>query len=215
MATPFFVKDCALAVIATGESAESLIQLKEALARVPTSSIYYHFWGGRLRSEFAHPEFHNDFALWTHIHLHDNILSEKLGILDPIEYANLDDLRRTIIDLIEDRLEEIEYILWSQRESRFHFLRSSIIIFDTPIKASHPSELKGIIPNLTSNSIFYHFIDARTRTKDGTDDFTTWLLNFKDDFPELIAKIRQIDPYFLSLTEIRQRLSELLNEHFS
>ncbi len=214
MTTPFYIKDCALAVMATGEAAESLIQFREALIKVPLSSIYYHFWGGRLRSTFTHPEFHNDFAMWAHMHLRDDVLSEKLGILDPIDYPNLEDLRRTIIELVEERLEEVEYILWSKRDTLFHFLHSTIIIFDTHIQALHPSDLKSIIPNLTASSIFYHFIDARTRSPNGMDDFSTWLTHFKEDFPELLAKVEEIDPFFLTPAEIRQKLSELINEHF-
>lgn len=215
MTMPFFIKDCALAVIATGEIAESMVQFKEVLRRIPLNSIYYHFWGSRLRSTVSPPQFVNDLAHWAHIHLHDDVLSEKLGILDPVEYAGLEDLRKAILEIFEEHLDEIEYMLWSKKESRFYFLRSNIVIFDTAIQADHPSDLKKIIPALTPSSIFYHFIDARTRTENAKDDFSCWLATFKDDYPALIEKIQRIDPYFLSLTEIRQKLSEVINAHFA
>ncbi len=172
MPDPFYIKDCALSVIATGESASTLLELKEILKRIPLSSIYHHFWGGRLRETFIFPEFQNDFARWAHKYLHDDILSEKLGVLDPTEYANLDEIREVMIEIIEQRLDEVEIIVWSSKRSRFHFLRSIVVVFDTPLVVNHPSELKQIIPNLSPSSIFYHFIDARKRTPTGIDDFS-------------------------------------------
>jgi hypothetical protein len=116
MPKPFFFKDCALAVIATGESATSLAQLKELLVRAPESSIYYHFWGERLRPSYVHAEYLNDFARWAHEHLHDNILSERLGIIDPTEFATLEELRKEIIEIIDERIDELEYVFWSKKD---------------------------------------------------------------------------------------------------
>ena len=209
---PFHVKDCSLALIATGEAAASLVELRDQLYRIPTSSLYYHFWGGRLRLSFAHPEYHNDFSYWAHFSLHDEILTERLSIIDPTEYADLEELRKRVIDIIEERLEEIEYVVWT-RENKFHFLRSIIVVYDVGQKTMAPSELKGIIPKIPLTSIFYHFIDARRRTQEGSDDFSLWLSSFDRQFSELISKIKLIDPYFLSLSEIRQKLVELFNQY--
>ncbi len=214
MLKPFFVKDCTLVVMATGMSASSLVEFRDVLERVPTNSIYHHFWGSRLSPFYVHPEYHNDFAHWANDHLHDEVLSERLNILDPKEYSDLESLRRILLEIFEDRLDEIEFLLWSKRESKFHFLRSSIIVFDTGISLSNPIEFKTIIPTLSAGSIFYHFIDARKRTPEGTDDFSYWLSGFNSEHKELISKIRLIDPFFLSLTETRQKLTELMNKYF-
>ncbi len=209
----FEVKDCNLSLIATGEIAESLLELKDLLYRVPAISLYYHFWGGRLRISFVHPEYHNDFARWAHLGLHDEILSERLTIIDPTEYPDYEELRKKVIDVVEERLEEVEYMLWSRKEYKFHFLRSIIIVYDMGITLSVPSDLKGVVPKMPFTSIFYHFIDARRRTPDGSDDFSIWLAGFGESFKDLVQKIKLIDPYFLSLSEIRQKLVELFNEH--
>lgn len=213
MNPPFEAKDCSLSLIATGEVAESLLQLKDLLYRVPANSLYYHFWGGRLRVSFVHPEYHNDFALWSHFGLHDEILTERLAIIDPTEYRDYEELRKKIIDVLEERLDELKYMLWSRDEYKFHFLRSAIIVYDIGIKVLQPPEFKNIISKLPLTSIFYHFIDARRRTLNGSDDFSFWLSGFNNQFIDLIQKIKQIDSYFLSLSEIKQKLTELFNEH--
>ncbi|HXF29864.1 MAG TPA: DUF5752 family protein [Chlamydiales bacterium] len=209
---PFYLKDCSLAVVATGESAYSLAQFREILTRIALSSIYYHFWGERMRPSFVHLEYHNDFARWVHTALHDNVLSERLGIIDPTEFDDLEEVRKLIIELIDERLNEIEFALWARRELKFHFLRSIIIVFDMKIGLQHPSELKAVLPKLPASSIYLHFIDARGRNVQRIDDFSVWLMEYGNEYADLIKKIEYIDPYFLTLTEIKQKLIEVVNE---
>jgi hypothetical protein len=212
--SPFLVRDCSLALIATGIEAASLIELRDTIGHVPESSLYYHFWRSRLRSSFIHPEYPNDFAHWAHFALHDNILSERFGILDPTAFSDLEELRKVMIDIIEERLDEVEFILWSKKEEKYHFLRSLLIIYDTKMIVDKPEDLKKVVPNLLPTSIFFHFIDARRRTPTKTDDFSFWLSGFKEEHAELIQKIQHIDPYFCSLSEAKLKLIETFNEYF-
>lgn len=209
---PFHVKDCNLSLIATGESAGSLGQLYDRLQRISTSSLYYHFWGSRLHISFTHPAFHNDFAYWVYSALHDLILAERLTIIDPTEFPDLEQLRQTILDIIEERIDEESYSLPASPSNRFYFLRSIISVFDTEMVVTSPSELLQILPKFTSSSIFYHFIDARRRTPERTDDFSLWLKNFGQTYETLMQNIQLIDPHFSSLLEIRQKLTELFYE---
>ena len=107
MTKPFLVKDCALGVLSTGEAAGSIIELKETLSHINPSSLYFHFWGRHFRPSFTHPEFHNDFARWAYTALHDPILAERLGIVDPTEFEDLETLRQATIEVVEQRLDEL------------------------------------------------------------------------------------------------------------
>ena len=98
---PFNIKDCALLVISTGKSAQNLRELRDNLIIIDPGSIYYHFWGTLLRPRFDDPEYNNDFASWIRHNLHDAILAERLGVVDPSEFNEIDDLRHELIDLIE------------------------------------------------------------------------------------------------------------------
>lgn len=214
MKESFFIKDCTLSVIALGETAASLIQLKDVIARVPLSSIYYHFWGKRIHPSFIHPEFHNDFASWAYHSIRDSILSERLGIIDPTEYPDLEGLRKTLIDVIENRIDEVDWIFWSNREWKFHFLSCTTLVFETGIEIRSPPDLKVALPKMSPSSIFYHMIDARKRTPNKKDDFSGWLEGFNDTYTDLVEKIRNIDPFFMSSTEIKQKLLDVINERF-
>lgn len=209
---PFQIKDCNLSRIATGMIAESLIELRDLLKKASPSSLYYHFWSRHLQISFVHPEYHNDFAKWADVGLHDDVLKERLAMVDPTDYPDLEKLRSKVIDIIEERLDEVRFFLWSSEESKFHFLRSIIIVYDMGISVNTPSDFKEIISKLPQSSIFYHFIDARRRTDKGWDDFSVWLSSFGDQHSELIRKIQCIDPYFLSLSDIRQKLTQLFQE---
>ena len=77
---PFAVKDCALVAIALGNKAQNLREMLVHLRSIHPGSLYYHFWGRLLRSQFAYPEYYNDFAGWVHYSLHDDTLAERLAI---------------------------------------------------------------------------------------------------------------------------------------
>jgi hypothetical protein len=211
---PFDVKDCALAALATGKSAQNLKELRDNIETVLPGSIYYHFWGGQLKPRFDDPEYHNDFASWTRHALHDGILAEQLGMIDPTHLPDLEELRRELIDTIEERLDASENIPWGPPDQKFHFITSQIVVFDTDHTIEEPSELVEIVPAMTSSSIFYHFIDARRRTFGNIDDFSAWLYGFEDEYHELCQRLGSLDPFFCSLTELRNQLSNLFMSYF-
>jgi hypothetical protein len=210
----FIIKNCSLATIATGESARSLIELRDRLTTVNEGCIYNHFWGARMNPQFIHHQHHNDFASWVFHRLHDQVLAEKLSIIDPTEFNTLEDLRQEILETIDKQLDEYEIVLWTTKEDRFHFVRSTIVTFESPLSISHPEKLAEVIDTLTPSSIFYHFIDARTRTPEKVDDFSVWLKNFGDQYNDLIETIQAIDPYFLSLKELRNELAKSFKSFF-
>lgn len=160
----FAVKDCALAAIATGRRAQNLRELRDVLAVVHPGAIYYHFWGHLLRPRFDDPEYNNDFAVWCFRSLHDRKIAERLSIVDPTDFPDQESLRRELIEIIEERLDETEFPPWAKTDQQFNFVRSQIIVFDTRKRLDHPRELAAVVPHLPPSSIFYHFVDARRRT---------------------------------------------------
>jgi len=215
MAEAFTLKDCALIAIATGQQAQTLRELRDRLETTQLSCIYYHFWGGLLRPRFDDPEFQNDFAIWARHSIHDKPLAERLALIDPTHFHDLENLRRELIDIIEERLDESELLPWAKASQRFYFVRSQIVVFDTDRRVHEPGELKALIPHLSAGSVFYHFIDARRRTPFGNDDFSEWLLGFKEKYRALVDRIAIIDPYFTTLVDLRQELAGVFEEYLS
>lgn len=211
---PFAVRDCALIAIATGKRAQNLRELRELLRDIDLNCIYYHFWGGLLRPRFDDPEYHNDFAIWVSHSLHNKILAERLAVIDPVTYESLEDLRYELIDIIEENLDETEYPIWTRRDDQFEFIRSQTVVFDANISVNQPAELVGLLPQMSSGSIFFHFIDGRRRNVNKMDDFRNWLLQFGPRHEKLIGLIDHIDPYFSSLSDLRDQLTETFSGYF-
>jgi len=208
------LRDCTLIAIATGRKAQNLKELLDVLKEIPQESIYYHFWGGLLRPRFDDPEFNNDFAAWVRDELHELRLAERLGIIDPTDYPDMEALRWELVEIIEDRLDENEPVTWTTAEDQYHFVRSKIVVFDTHHRIEKPEMLPRVIELMSPSSVFYHFIDARHRTPDRIDDFSTWLSGYGDDYEDLRKRLAAIDPYFSSLTELKERLQQLFFGYF-
>lgn len=211
---PFYVKDCALAAIATGSRAQNLGKFRDRIKTVPAESIYYHFWRQSIETSLVPGSFYNDFSHWAHYQLHDDVLAERLALIDPSEYVDLEKLRSDIVDVIENRLDEQDGATLCSYADPFHFIRSKIVVFNTPYKMEHPRDLVKIIPVISRSSIFYHFIDARRREIITLDDFSSWLHGYHEEFTPLIERLRQIDPYFIPLTDLQQKLSSTITEYF-
>ncbi|MFP5212241.1 MAG: DUF5752 family protein [Acidobacteriota bacterium] len=214
----FAVKDCVLIAIATGERAQTLRELRDRLHDAHSGCVYYHFWGGLLYTRFDDPEFQNDFSSWAYRALGDLPLAERLGIIDPTAYTDMEELRREVIDVIEERLEESELIAVKRAEAEFHFIRSNIIVLDSGIRAQSPEEMGRFIDRLPVSSIFYHFIDARRRLPHmdrARNDFSLWLETLGGKYTALADDLSTIDPYFVSLTELRTRIAAAFKEHLA
>lgn len=213
--SPFAVKDCALITIATGVKVQNLKEFAAALKDITLGSIYHHFWGRLLRPLFDEPEYNNDFASWAYRGLHDKHLAEQLSMVIPTDFKDLESLRQEMVEVVEMRLDDFQYVPWAKADQQFHFLKSQIVVFDTGVRYHHPNELLPQIMSLTTGSIYYHFIDARNRTENRIDDLSSWLQGFEDEFKNLEQHLCAIDPYFSSLKEIRQIINNTFKTFFT
>jgi hypothetical protein len=210
----FSVKDCALVALATGRKAVTLAEFRDHLLEVEAGSLYHHFWGGLLTPRFEEREYGNDFASWLRHGLHDAVLAERFAVIDPMNFPDLSLMRQELVELIEFRLDEAEHLHWTRATAQFEFIRSQIVVFDTDARVSRPESLPRAIPSMSSGSIFYHFIDARRRTPGSTDDFSTWLETLDGDYTTARTALAGVDPYFGSLTELRDELAGIFKRHF-
>lgn len=174
---------------------------------------YFHFWGSLLRPHFVDPEYQNDFAAWAYHDLHERRLAERLAIINPTEFEAIDDLRRKVIDVVEERMDEQDFESHVDAENPFFFMRFQIVIFDTRQRIQTPEQLLDIIPTISLGSLFYHFIDSRRRTQSRRNDFSEWMGGCGKQYAKLAAQIAAVDPYFNSLTELRDHLHAILESN--
>ncbi len=204
----FHVRDCALVRMSTGFRAQTLREFKECIERVPESSIYHHFWGRFLQPQFDEPEYNNDFAAWVYHSLHEKALAEKLSVIDPTEFEDIESIRQELIERIEDYLFEYEFVPWARADEQFYFVQSQLVVLDTGLNLNEPKDLREAVPLMSPGSIFYHFIDARRRTPEKTNDFSAWLVGWGKEYEPLANSFKQMDPYFSSLETLRTMIHQ-------
>ncbi len=209
---PLVVRDCALVTLAVGVKAQSLREFRDGVLKVHQDSLYHHFWGRLLQPQFDEPEFNNDFASWIRHGLHEKELAERLAVVDPTHFQSMEDLRSEIVEIIEERLDESEFVPYSRSDQQFYFLRSQIIILDTGRQVKSPEELKDAVPSMSTSSIFYHFVDSRRRNPNGADDFSHWLSGLGSEYDSIIRQLAMIDPYFSSLRWMQWKITEIFRE---
>jgi hypothetical protein len=213
--SPFKIMDCAPVQIATGLKSWSLRELKDSIAQIHPGSLYHHFWGRLISPTFAEPEYTNDFAAWARHELHDKTTAERLSMLRPKDFDSIESLRAEMIDILENRLDESETIHLAVASQPFYFVRSQLVIFNTGRVIERFGEMAAAVRDMTSGSIFYHFIEATRRTPVRTDDFTAWIRANDPEMEPICSHINAIDPYFSSLEEIRTMVADILELHFS
>ena len=93
-----FIKSASF-VLPTPHVAATLKDFVDMLKEVTLDSIYFHMFEARLRLDKET----NDFSFWLGTSLSEIELAEKIMSLDPYTFT-MEDLRRKIIELAEERL---------------------------------------------------------------------------------------------------------------
>lgn len=206
---PFQVKDCTIITRMAGvETAVNLREMRERIAISPIECLFHHFCETLIRPTFDDPEFRNDLAVWSNRQLRDRVLAERLGIINPYSLDNFEQLRELVLEILDERLSELVYIPWVPRGNDFRFMMAVTVVFDSGITLVTPDDLVDQLPNFSHSSIYYHFIEARRRTPDKADDFSTWLVGFGSGTEHFLKALKGIDFCYLTLPELKQTLIE-------
>ncbi|MBI5604377.1 MAG: hypothetical protein HY879_13605 [Deltaproteobacteria bacterium] len=193
-----------------GRTARDERQLVEIIEEIPLDSVYYHTHGFFLRHQYIAGPYPNDFATWAAIQVRDHVLAEKLGILDPFEYENLESLRLEIINIIEDHLSRLPVIPRTIYGEPFHFMQSRIIAAPTGLEAWDMADFCAILSSTDSSVVYFHTFEAMLRLGRREGDFPFWIESQLGE-TELATAISQIDLYMSTLESIRKQIISLCN----
>jgi hypothetical protein len=165
-----------------------------------------------LEDYFELYEFPNDLARWCWEGLGDHSLGEQLGLIDPYRYSSISDLRMDLQNIVEDRLWSADRVPWCREGLELHFVESSLLAFDTSERFYSPAMLTEALERMSLNSIYFHVHEARRRTNNQTDDFSSWLEKAEAN-PAIVARLRAIDFYFLNLQQLRKEMLNAIRQH--
>lgn len=194
-----------------GRSARDEQQLLEAIEEIPLDSLSYHTQSFFLRHAYIAGPYPNDFATWAAIQVRDRVLGEKLGLLDPYDFENLEALRAEIVNIIDEHLSQLQIIPRVIYGEPFYFMQSRIIEVPTGLEARTLTEFKNILATVDASVVYYHNFEAILRLGRKEGDFALWIEE-QLDLPELAQKISRLDFYMTSLESIRHRIINLCHE---
>jgi hypothetical protein len=209
---PFAVFDCSLARCAIGQSCSNLRELLAALHGIPDNVLEHHMLRCPLEDHFELYEFPNDLARWCWDALGDHVIGEQLGLVDPYRFKSTADLRAKLVEIMEDRLWNLERVPWCRPGLELHLLASRLVAYDTGQRIPTPVALAEAMPQMSLRSIFFHVYEARRRTSNATDDFSAWLEQHEAN-PSLVARLRAIDFYFLNLSQLRREMMDVFGKY--
>jgi len=199
-------------VALTGERASTLDELLGLLRQVPGSSIFYHTHNQFTALHFERPNFKNDFALWVEEALQEDALSEKLAAVDLLDHMSILSLREALIAQIESRVPTGGSA--GRRcppGDEFHFCRTKTFVVPSGPVVDNPGEFFRAMSHAGNNTISFHFLQARLRLGRPSNDFSDWL-DAQGEAP-LAASINALNPYEMTLDELRERMVRLGAEY--
>jgi hypothetical protein len=204
-AAPFHFHTERRLVQLTGESARNLPELLAALRSVSGSCVFYHTHHLFLSHHFEKPVVYNDFANWTAEALQEDALAERLAAIDLLAFTSIRQLRQAILALIASAVTP------EPRQcppgDEFHFCRSKSFVMPTGLIAADPPDFFHKLPSITNVSLYFHFLEARLRLERPTNDFSCWLRGRGQS--ALADAIDRLDPYLVTLDELKQQIVEL------
>lgn len=205
------LKDCAFTLQMGGvRPASTLSALVEGLKECSTDCLYHHFCHPVLHRRSQDSAYHNDLATWAAEELRDQVLAERLSMINPFALDDLEELRNATLKVINEHLREVGKLPPELPMKAFRFIRSVTVVFPTNLELRSSADLMRALGQISDHSLYYHFIEARTANGDNQDDFSTWLADVPDANDNLVRAISDLDFYYMTLDEVRHRLLHLL-----
>ena len=208
--TRFEFVACSELIQILGLRADDERELAETLEEVSLDCIHYHTHGHFLRHGFVGAPYPNDFATWAAIQVRDRVLGERLGVVSPLDFATLEELREEILTIIDDHLTHLSIVPRVVFGEPFDFMQSRIVEVPTGATAGTLEEVRAGLATILPSAIYFHTMEAPRRLARPETDFAAWLREGLG-LDRLAAAVNRVDPYAGSLERLRTELLRLLD----
>lgn len=213
---PFRFSSCMELREILGKRARDEQRLLEIVEEAPPDSIYYHTHSYYLRHPYAQGLYPNDFATWVVLHAQDRVLGERLGVLDPFSFDDIEALRSEIVSIIADHLDHVRGASRYLSDEPFEFVKSHVIEVDLGIEVMTLQEFRDALSQVEIGAVYYHLCEARMRKRQPWGDFAYWLSSEMGlGLPELGKQVFNVGRLGLSLEGMRERIVRLCDRALS
>jgi hypothetical protein len=196
------------------QKAITLLGLLQAMQTCPEDSIFQHTFRTLQEHHFIRQGFSNDFAHWSLSACNEPALAEQLASVDVREYTSIDGLRRRMIDILNDYLKQQQRAGLQAAREPFYFCASDIVVIPTPFIADSLSAFVDGLRHVSVHSIQHHFIEARLRLHQMSNDFSQWL---EEEFglAHVADSIERIDIYTNTMEGVRQEIARIVQQNLN
>ena len=196
-----------------GKRAMDEARLIEIIEEAPPDSIYYHTHSYYLRHAYIQGVFPNDFATWVALHAQDRVLGERLGVLDPFDFDDIESVRSEILTIMGDHLNHIKTVPVCTTGEPFEFVRSHVIEADLDLQVWTLREFRDGLARVDMGAIFNHVCEARLRKGRAPGDFASWIGGREGLGRETLAEdIVKVGRLGLSLEGMRGKILQLCDQ---
>ena len=185
-------------------------ELLERLEEVPAGSVFYHTHGYFLRHRPITTAYGNDFASWVATQVRDQVLAERLAVVNPFEFSSLEHLREELASAIHDHLQRLSAVPRVEFGEPFYFQQSHIVEVALGPGVNTLAEFRTGLAAVDASAIYFHMVEARARLGRRAGDFAEWIRTSLG-MPELADSIERIDTYMTSLERVRARVLALVD----
>ncbi len=198
-------------IFLTGRKAKNLEELLTGIKEVEEMSIYYHSHHYLEQREFVSPEPPNDFFYWITNDLQNKMLGEMVASIDLRQMNTLKEIQTKLTEVIEKSLMQNNEINLTNVSPGGEFLFMSVRSFVYPTKytAANLSEFRYCLRTVPLNSIYFHIFGARFNKS--LSNMSDWLSSSLNEV-ELAQKFENIDPYTITLENLREALIRLVEK---
>jgi hypothetical protein len=209
-ASPFQFIGCVELRQALDHRARDERELLDRLEDVPLGSVFYHTHGYFLRHRPITTAYGNDFAAWVAVHVRDQVLAERLAVINPFESGSLEELREELMSVVHDHLQRLSTVPRVEFGEWFHFQQSHIVEVPLGPAAATLAEFRAGLAEVDASAIYFHMVEARARLGRRSGDFAEWIRTSLA-LPDLADRIERIDAYMTSLERVRARVLALVD----
>lgn len=207
---PFIFIGCVELRQALDQRATDERELLDRLEDVPAGSVFYHTHGYFLRHRPITTAYGNDFAAWVAVQVRDQVLAERLAVVNPFEFATLEELREELASVIDDHLLRLSSVPRVEFGDPFHFQQSHIVEVPLGAPAHTLAEFRTGLAEVDASAIYFHMVEARARLGRRSGDFAEWIRTSLER-SDLADRIGRIDTYMTSLERVRARVLSLVD----
>ena len=207
---PFRFVSCMELREVLGKRAMDEHRLLELIEEVPADSIYYHTHSYFLRHAYTQQLYSNDFASWVVLYAQDRVLGERLSVLDPFAFGDIEQLRDEILRIMADHLNHSTASSRCIVSEPFEFIRSHIIEVPLDLETRTLNEFYDALANVEVGAVYNHVCEARMRKRQLSVDFARWLSSEEGlGLQELALRVEQVGRLGLNLEGMRNKILRL------